>query len=164
MKFNYGTYLSSYFHFHIGNLFFFTVSGRLMSRYKHTDDVHNSGVVWGRLFQIHPALLLQVEVNVSVATEWDNQQIPVPTTGKINQHSPTDNTIIVIFTHRDFSLSRNFSSEGCLSFDDVIPENDDNNKPRDLVSSKLTVQFRLFVIALFHPWFQWWKYSDPLPK
>ncbi|XP_067358027.1 phosphatidylinositol 3-kinase C2 domain-containing subunit gamma isoform X2 [Channa argus] len=53
---------------------------KLRSQYKHTDTVHNSGVVWGQVLHVHPALLQQVEVNVCVATEWDNHQIPFPTT------------------------------------------------------------------------------------
>lgn len=70
-------------------VFLFSISGRLMSHYKHTDSIHNSGVVWGRMLHIHPALLQQVEVTVSVATEWDEYQVPLPTTGKINQHRTT---------------------------------------------------------------------------
>lgn len=54
-----------------------------MSRYEHTDDVHNSGVVWGRVSQVHPALLQHMDVIVSVATEWNNNQLPIPTTRKI---------------------------------------------------------------------------------
>lgn len=60
-----------------------------MSRYKHTDSVHNSGVVWGRVLHIHPALLQQVELTVSVATDYDTQQLPIPTTGIIHQHCTT---------------------------------------------------------------------------
>ncbi|KAK2842453.1 hypothetical protein Q5P01_012653 [Channa striata] len=52
---------------------------KLMSQYKHTDTVHNSGLVWARVLHVHPALLQEVVVNISVATEWDNHQIPFPT-------------------------------------------------------------------------------------
>uniref|UniRef100_A0A3Q1EU31 Phosphatidylinositol-4-phosphate 3-kinase catalytic subunit type 2 gamma n=1 Tax=Acanthochromis polyacanthus TaxID=80966 RepID=A0A3Q1EU31_9TELE len=60
--------------------FFCAAVSQLMSRHKHTESAHNSDVVWGRVSHIHPALLQQVEVTVSVATEWDNNQIPFPTT------------------------------------------------------------------------------------
>ncbi|XP_019933710.2 phosphatidylinositol 3-kinase C2 domain-containing subunit gamma isoform X1 [Paralichthys olivaceus] len=59
---------------------FCEATSKLMSRHKHTDNVHNSGVLWGRVLQVHPALLQQVEVTVSLATEWGNNQIPFPTT------------------------------------------------------------------------------------
>ncbi|XP_035521739.1 phosphatidylinositol 4-phosphate 3-kinase C2 domain-containing subunit gamma [Morone saxatilis] len=59
---------------------FCAATSKLMSRYKHTDSVHNSGMVCGRLLHIHPALLQQVEVNITVATDWDDHQIPFPTT------------------------------------------------------------------------------------
>lgn len=79
-------------------LFVSTVSGRLVSRYKHTDDVHNSGVVWGRLFHVHPALLQQVEVTVSVATNWDTQQLPFPITGKTLIYQPSTLSNAELFT------------------------------------------------------------------
>ncbi|XP_034060859.1 phosphatidylinositol 4-phosphate 3-kinase C2 domain-containing subunit gamma isoform X1 [Gymnodraco acuticeps] len=62
---------------------FSAATSKLMSRYRHTDSVHNSGLVWSRVLQIHPALLQQVEVTVSVATEWGIHQLPVPT--KVNR-------------------------------------------------------------------------------
>lgn len=54
---------------------------RLMSRFPHTDGVYNSGIVWGRLSHVHPVLLQEEEVTVSVATDWDTHQIPFPTKG-----------------------------------------------------------------------------------
>lgn len=57
-----------------------SAASKLMSRYKHTDSTYNTGMVWGRLFCVHPALLQQVVVTVNVATDWDNHQLPVPTT------------------------------------------------------------------------------------
>ncbi|CAL1594964.1 unnamed protein product [Knipowitschia caucasica] len=50
---------------------------QLMSCYKHTEE-HNTGRVWARLSYIHPALLQQVEVTVSVATDWGHHQLPFP--------------------------------------------------------------------------------------
>ncbi|XP_042352167.1 phosphatidylinositol 4-phosphate 3-kinase C2 domain-containing subunit gamma isoform X2 [Plectropomus leopardus] len=58
---------------------FCDATSKLMSRYRHADS-QNSGVVWSRLLYIHPALLQQVEVTVSVATEWGAHQLPFPTT------------------------------------------------------------------------------------
>lgn len=58
-----------------------------MSRHEHADAVHNSGVVWGRVSQVHPALLQHMEVTVSVATEWNNTQLPIPTTRKTVRRS-----------------------------------------------------------------------------
>nr|XP_029138079.1 phosphatidylinositol 4-phosphate 3-kinase C2 domain-containing subunit gamma [Labrus bergylta] len=58
---------------------FCSATSKLMSRYKHTDSVHNPGVVWARVLHINPALLQQVEVNVSVARDWDHHQLPFPT-------------------------------------------------------------------------------------
>ncbi|KAL6106530.1 pik3c2g [Pungitius sinensis] len=58
---------------------FCAATSSLVSRHRHTDVLHNSGLVWSRLLRIHPALLQEVEVNVSVATEWGHQQLPFPT-------------------------------------------------------------------------------------
>lgn len=59
--------------------FFFAVSGSLMSKYSHSDAAHNPGVVWGRILDIHHALLQQEEVTISVL--YENTQIPIPTPG-----------------------------------------------------------------------------------
>ncbi|XP_054475928.1 phosphatidylinositol 3-kinase C2 domain-containing subunit gamma [Anoplopoma fimbria] len=59
---------------------FCAATSKLMSQYRHADSIHNTGVVWSRLLRIHPALLQQVEVTVSVATDWGDHQLPFPTT------------------------------------------------------------------------------------
>lgn len=55
-----------------------------MSKYKHTDSLYNSGLVCGRLLDINCALLQQVEVTISVV--WDQNQIPIPTSGNIYRY------------------------------------------------------------------------------
>ncbi|XP_013872246.1 phosphatidylinositol 4-phosphate 3-kinase C2 domain-containing subunit gamma [Austrofundulus limnaeus] len=54
-------------------------TSRLMSQYKYTDKVYNSGVVFCQLLHIHPALLQQVEVTVCISSEQNNHQVPLPT-------------------------------------------------------------------------------------
>ncbi|XP_012735853.2 phosphatidylinositol 4-phosphate 3-kinase C2 domain-containing subunit gamma [Fundulus heteroclitus] len=62
------------------NLAAFTdATSKLMSRYKHTDGAHNAGAVWGRLLHIHPALLQQVGIDVTVSTEEGDLTFPIPT-------------------------------------------------------------------------------------
>ncbi|PWA22398.1 hypothetical protein CCH79_00016955, partial [Gambusia affinis] len=56
---------------------FSNATSQLMSRYKHTDRIHNSGIVWGRLLNIHLALLQQ-EVKVTIS-ENDTIEFPIPT-------------------------------------------------------------------------------------
>ncbi|XP_030588255.1 phosphatidylinositol 4-phosphate 3-kinase C2 domain-containing subunit gamma isoform X2 [Archocentrus centrarchus] len=56
---------------------FSAATSRLMAKYKHTDIVHNPGVVWGRILDVHHALLQQVEVTISVL--YEKTQIPIPT-------------------------------------------------------------------------------------
>lgn len=60
---------------------------RLKSQYEHTHGIHNSGVVWGRVLDVHAALLQEVEVDLSVVTEWNSNQLGFTTAGKISQRS-----------------------------------------------------------------------------
>ncbi|XP_034390007.1 phosphatidylinositol 4-phosphate 3-kinase C2 domain-containing subunit gamma isoform X2 [Cyclopterus lumpus] len=69
---------------------FCAATSKLMLRYGHADSLHNSGVVWSRLLPIHPDLLQRVEVNLSVAVEWDNHLLPFPTTGNTTVKSLID--------------------------------------------------------------------------
>ncbi|XP_029952921.1 phosphatidylinositol 4-phosphate 3-kinase C2 domain-containing subunit gamma [Salarias fasciatus] len=64
---------------------FCATTSRLKSRYKHTDSAHNSGMVRCRLLHVHPALMQDVEVTVSVATDWHPDPLPFPT--------PVDRTV-----------------------------------------------------------------------
>ncbi|XP_077424298.1 phosphatidylinositol 3-kinase C2 domain-containing subunit gamma isoform X2 [Vanacampus margaritifer] len=52
----------------------------LLSRYKHTQVADNLDVVCARVSRIHPALLQQVKLTVTVTTENKSQQLPIPTT------------------------------------------------------------------------------------
>ncbi|XP_064878364.1 phosphatidylinositol 3-kinase C2 domain-containing subunit gamma [Oncorhynchus nerka] len=55
------------------------LTSKLLSRYPHTDQVSNSGVVWGRVSPIHPSLLQEAEITVNVSTPWVLHQLPIPT-------------------------------------------------------------------------------------
>ncbi|XP_028305921.1 phosphatidylinositol 4-phosphate 3-kinase C2 domain-containing subunit gamma isoform X2 [Gouania willdenowi] len=65
---------------------------RLMSQYKHTDSVHNSGLVWGQVLRIHPALLQNVEITVSILSEGHKDPLPFPTTVNRTVQSLIDET------------------------------------------------------------------------
>ncbi|KAF7663980.1 hypothetical protein LDENG_00192830 [Lucifuga dentata] len=58
---------------------FSAAASRLMSRYQQTHAAHKSGLVWSRVLPIHPTLLQQAEVTVSVVMDWDSHHIPFPT-------------------------------------------------------------------------------------
>ncbi|XP_029009561.2 phosphatidylinositol 3-kinase C2 domain-containing subunit gamma [Betta splendens] len=51
-------------------------TSRLLERYQHTERAHNSGVVWGRLLRVDPALLQGVEVTLHVAPKADENHVP----------------------------------------------------------------------------------------
>eukprot|EP00063_Salmo_salar_P006606 XP_013981441.1 PREDICTED: phosphatidylinositol 4-phosphate 3-kinase C2 domain-containing subunit gamma-like [Salmo salar] len=55
------------------------LTSKLLSTYPHTDQVSNSGVVWGRVSPIHPTLLQEAEITVNVSTPWVLHQLPIPT-------------------------------------------------------------------------------------
>ncbi|KAM9376569.1 phosphatidylinositol 3-kinase C2 domain-containing subunit gamma [Pholidichthys leucotaenia] len=48
------------------------------ARFPHTDTTFNSGLVLGRVFEIHHALLQQVQLDTRVSIEWGSEQLPVP--------------------------------------------------------------------------------------
>lgn len=74
--------------------FTFSIS-QLMSRFKHTDE-SNTGIVWARLSHVHPALLQQAEVTVSVATNWDSYQLPIPTPVNRTVNSLIDQVFVLL--------------------------------------------------------------------
>ncbi|XP_054632395.1 phosphatidylinositol 3-kinase C2 domain-containing subunit gamma isoform X3 [Dunckerocampus dactyliophorus] len=59
---------------------FCQATSNLMSRNKNTQSVANFGMVRARVLDIHPALLLQVQLTINVAIEQEsNNQIAIPT-------------------------------------------------------------------------------------
>ncbi|XP_062403201.1 phosphatidylinositol 3-kinase C2 domain-containing subunit gamma [Sardina pilchardus] len=54
---------------------------RLMCRYPHNNPDFNTGLVWGRVFPLHPSLLKtdEFELTFNVSTPWFSQPLPVPT-------------------------------------------------------------------------------------
>ncbi|XP_059191672.1 phosphatidylinositol 3-kinase C2 domain-containing subunit gamma [Centropristis striata] len=109
---------------------FCAATSKLMSRYRHADSVHNSGVVWSRLLQIHPALLQQVEVTVSVANEWGDHQLPLPTTVNRTVKSLIDE----IFQLLDLSPST--SGQHCLK----LCDSDEFLRNEELLGMHETIQ------------------------
>lgn len=78
-----------------------------MSKYKHTESLYNSGLVCGRLLDINRALLQQVEVTISVV--WDQNQIPIPTTGNIYIYIPVH--LLLLASSSSHPMSQNTARE-----------------------------------------------------
>ncbi|XP_057693304.1 phosphatidylinositol 3-kinase C2 domain-containing subunit gamma isoform X2 [Corythoichthys intestinalis] len=58
---------------------FCQATSNLISRHKASQSADNCSVVQARMSHIHPALLQQVELTVTVATEYQSHQLPIPT-------------------------------------------------------------------------------------
>ncbi|KAL0968708.1 hypothetical protein UPYG_G00270560 [Umbra pygmaea] len=73
-----------------------TSTYRLMSTYHQSDQLSNSGVVWGRILPIHPSLLQKVKITVTVSTPWVPHPLPIPTTLDKTVQSLIDDILLLL--------------------------------------------------------------------
>ncbi|KAJ8002600.1 hypothetical protein DPEC_G00160580 [Dallia pectoralis] len=80
-------------------------TSNLLSRYPHTDQISNSGVVWGRVSPINPVLLQDVKITVNVSTVWSPHLLPIPTFLTTTVQSLIDQVMLLMDqTPPDFGL------------------------------------------------------------
>uniref|UniRef100_A0AAY5KC98 Phosphatidylinositol-4-phosphate 3-kinase n=1 Tax=Esox lucius TaxID=8010 RepID=A0AAY5KC98_ESOLU len=71
-------------------------TSKLLSRYPHTDQMCNTGVVWGRVLPIHLSLLQDVKITVNVSTPWVPHLLPIPTSLNTTVQSLIDQVLLLL--------------------------------------------------------------------